>query len=113
VSLLAALAPAAVKELRALVAEVVREELGSVIPTGFGPAADGSSRALAGDDGAVPLLSVEELAEALGTAPRSIYGLVSEHGLPVYRLGRSLRFDVDAVRGWLDDRRTGYWPRTL
>jgi excisionase family DNA binding protein len=55
------------------------------------------------------LLSASELAEALGVSRRWIYLQVEEHSLPAYRLGRSLRFDPDAVYTWLESRRIGAW----
>ena len=55
------------------------------------------------------LLSASELAEALGVSLRWIYLKVEEHSLPAYRLGRSLRFDPDAVYAWLETKRIGAW----
>ena len=58
-----------------------------------------------------PLLSAEELAEALGKSRRWVYAQVEENGLPAYKLGRSLAFELAAVRAWLAGRRVGEWPR--
>jgi excisionase family DNA binding protein len=60
-----------------------------------------------------PLLSVAELAEALGMSTRWIYEQVERHQLPAYKLGRSLRFELAAVRAWLEARRIGDWPEEL
>jgi excisionase family DNA binding protein len=57
-----------------------------------------------------PLLSAEELAEALGMSRRWVYAQVEENGLPAYKLGRSLAFELSAVRAWLEQRRIGSWP---
>ncbi len=57
-----------------------------------------------------PLLTAEELAEALGFSRRQVYELVEQAGLPAYKLRRSLRFELSAVRGWLALRRVGEWP---
>jgi excisionase family DNA binding protein len=57
-----------------------------------------------------PLLSPAELALALGMSRRWVYEQVYRHGLPAYKLGRSLAFELSAVRGWLADRRIGQWP---
>jgi excisionase family DNA binding protein len=56
-----------------------------------------------------PLLTAEELAEAMGFTRRQVYELVEQSGLPAYKLGRSLRFELSAVRGWLARRRIGEW----
>jgi excisionase family DNA binding protein len=57
-----------------------------------------------------PLLDAQELADALGMTRRWVYGQVEENGLPAYKLGRSLAFELSAVRGWLAKRRVGNWP---
>jgi excisionase family DNA binding protein len=59
------------------------------------------------------LVDVDELADVLGVTRRSVYELTANHELPAYRLGRALRFDVDAVLAWLENRRTGDWSGTL
>jgi excisionase family DNA binding protein len=57
-----------------------------------------------------PLLSPAELAVALGMSRRWVYEQVYRHHLPAYKLGRSLAFELSAVRAWLADRRIGHWP---
>jgi excisionase family DNA binding protein len=57
-----------------------------------------------------PLLNPAELAVALGMSRRWVYEQVYRHGLPAYNLGRSLAFELSAVRAWLADRRIGQWP---
>lgn len=57
-----------------------------------------------------PLLSPAELAMALGMSRRWVYEQVYRHRLPAYKLGRSLAFELSAVRGWLAERRIGEWP---
>ena len=57
-----------------------------------------------------PLLSPAELALALGMSRRWVYEQVYRHGLPAYKLGRSLAFELAAVRAWLAARRIGQWP---
>jgi excisionase family DNA binding protein len=60
-----------------------------------------------------PLLSAQDLATALGMTRRWVYLQVEQNGLPAYKLGRSLAFEVSAVLAWLDARRVGEWtPRT-
>jgi excisionase family DNA binding protein len=57
-----------------------------------------------------PLLDAAELADALGMTRRWVYAQVEENGLPAYKLGRSLAFELAAVRAWLERRRVGDWP---
>lgn len=57
-----------------------------------------------------PLLDAQELADALGMTRRWVYAQVEENGLPAYKLGRSLAFELSAVRTWLSMRRVGDWP---
>jgi excisionase family DNA binding protein len=64
------------------------------------PAHDGHGR---------PLIGADELARRLGKDRRAVYRLVEDHGLPAYRLGRSLAFDPEAVDAWLGRRRVGDW----
>jgi excisionase family DNA binding protein len=56
-----------------------------------------------------PLLDAAALANVLGKTRRWVYEQVEENGLPAYKLGRSLAFEVSAVRAWLSRRRIGDW----
>jgi excisionase family DNA binding protein len=56
-----------------------------------------------------PLLDAQQLADALGMTRRWVYSQVDENGLPAYKLGRSLAFEISAVRAWLAQRRVGDW----
>lgn len=47
------------------------------------------------------LLTAREVAEALGLPKWRVYQLARDEGLPAVRLGRSLRFDADALAEWL------------
>jgi excisionase family DNA binding protein len=59
-----------------------------------------------------PLLDAQQLADALGMTRRWVYAQVEENGLPAYKLGRALAFELSAVHAWLDTRRIGEWtPR--
>jgi excisionase family DNA binding protein len=60
---------------------------------------------------AEPLLTAKQLAEALGFTRRQVYELVAGSGLPAYKLGRSLRFELSAVTAWLEKRRIGDWDQ--
>ncbi len=57
-----------------------------------------------------PLLDAQQLTDVLGMTRRWVYAQVEENGLPAYKLGRSLAFEVSAVRAWLATRRVGDWP---
>ncbi len=57
-----------------------------------------------------PLLDARQLAEALGMTRRWVYERVEQDGLPAYKIGRALVFEVSAVRAWLAGRRIGQWP---
>jgi excisionase family DNA binding protein len=57
----------------------------------------------------VRLVTAKELACLLHATPRWVYLQVETNDLPAYRLGRSLRFDLDAVEAWLDARKVGAW----
>ena len=44
------------------------------------------------------LLTVKQAAEFLQLKPRTIYGMVKENTIPYIRIGRSIRFDTDAIK---------------
>jgi len=47
------------------------------------------------------ILTITEVAERLRMHPVSVYRLVKEAKLPVFRIGRLLRFDADEVEKWI------------
>ena len=51
--------------------------------------------------------TVKKLAERLLVKPLTIYRLVDQGKLPAVRIGRSIRFDPDAVDAFLDSVRVG------
>lgn len=53
------------------------------------------------------LISVAQLAERLGERKLRIYELCQQGMIPHVRIGRSVRFDPDAVREWIDAGGTG------
>jgi len=53
------------------------------------------------------LLKTPEMMDWLRVSRHELGRLIAEDGLPVIKLGyRTLRFDPDAVRGWLDKRQS-------
>ncbi len=48
------------------------------------------------------ILTITEVAERLGMHPVTVYRLVKEARLPVFRIGRMLRFDADEVEKWIE-----------
>jgi len=51
--------------------------------------------------------TVKTLAERLAVKPLTIYRLVDQGKLPAVRIGRSIRFDPDAIAAFLDSVRVG------
>jgi len=51
--------------------------------------------------------TVKKLAERLAVQPLTIYRLVEQGKLPAVRIGRSIRFDPDAVAAFLNSVRVG------
>jgi excisionase family DNA binding protein len=51
------------------------------------------------------LLTARQVAELLAISERSVWTLTHSGSLPAIRIGRSVRYPVDALRAWLDGRR--------
>lgn len=51
--------------------------------------------------------TVKTLAEKLAVTPITIYRLVDQGKLPAVRIGKSIRFDPDAIANFLDAVRVG------
>lgn len=49
------------------------------------------------------LIDIPQLAEHLGTTERHIRELVYRRDIPYVKVGRLVRFDVDAVAKWITD----------
>lgn len=47
-----------------------------------------------------PLLTVEQVAARLSIPVKAVYDLTYEHGLPVRRIGRRVRFDQAELEAW-------------
>jgi excisionase family DNA binding protein len=63
------------------------------------------------------ILTIDELAAWLRISRRSVYELTSERGrstskhpLPIFRIGKSLRFIRADVQTWIDRNRTEHQP---
>lgn len=51
------------------------------------------------------LLSITEIADALGVEVRHVRRLVHERRIPFIKWGHLLRFDPEEIRGWIDHHR--------
>lgn len=51
------------------------------------------------------LMSISEVADALGVEVRHVRRLVLERRIPYIKWGRLLRFDPDDVTAWIDQNR--------
>lgn len=49
-------------------------------------------------------LTVDDIAEFLNLAKKTIYAMSSSRRIPSFRVGAVLRFDPAAVADWIDDR---------
>lgn len=50
------------------------------------------------------IVTIEELSEYLGMPKGTLYHWVSQRRIPFVKLGRSTRFDITAIDGWLAGR---------
>ena len=50
------------------------------------------------------LMSVREVAEALGAHQQTVYSWVANGKLPHFRVGGRVKFDGKAIAEWLDQR---------
>ncbi|WP_040763776.1 helix-turn-helix domain-containing protein [Novipirellula maiorica] len=53
------------------------------------------------------LLSERDAAKWLATSPRTLWGLRSKGKIPVVRVGRLIRYDVDDLRNFVAANKTG------
>ncbi len=49
----------------------------------------------------VKLLKVKEVAKYLSMTEQAVYQLVHRNRIPVVRIGKSLRFDIDEINNWI------------
>ncbi len=53
------------------------------------------------------LLTPKQAAEALAISPRKLWGLTASGEIPHIRCGRCVRYPVDDLRRWIDNRKKG------
>lgn len=53
------------------------------------------------------LLTPPQAAEALAISPRKLWGMTASGEIPHVRLGRSVRYPVDELQRWINDRKKG------
>jgi len=59
------------------------------------------------------LIGIEAVAECLGVSVRHIRRLIAERRIPFVKIGHFVRFDPQAVLGWVDEHRVEVFdPRT-
>jgi excisionase family DNA binding protein len=51
------------------------------------------------------MLKVSELAEILNIAPTTIYHWVMNKEIPYYKIGTTVRFNLDDVMAWIEARK--------
>ena len=55
------------------------------------------------------LLSVEDLARALGKAPKTVRNMVARREIPFIRVGRGTLFRLESIEAWLVKKETKSW----
>ena len=53
------------------------------------------------------LLTPQQAAEALAISPRKLWGMTASGQIPHVRLGRSVRYSLDDLRAWIDEKKKG------
>lgn len=53
-------------------------------------------------------LSPKELSEYLGLAVGTIYHLVAQRKLPFHKFGKSVRFSMEQINKWVDERKVSF-----
>ena len=53
------------------------------------------------------LLTVKVAAEYLSMSEQALYQLVHRRSIPVVKIGRALRFDVDSLNNWIQEHLIG------
>ena len=53
------------------------------------------------------LLTPPQAAEALAISPRKLWGMTASGEIPHVRIGRSVRYQVDDLRDWIEANKKG------
>lgn len=56
------------------------------------------------------LLTIDQIAERLGTSTRHIRRLIAERRIPYLKVGKLVRFDPDEINCWLNESRVALRP---
>ncbi len=51
------------------------------------------------------LLTIDQLADHLGSSPRHLRRLIAERRIPYVKVGGLVRFDAEEIRSWIDANR--------
>lgn len=51
------------------------------------------------------MMDIHELARELRLSESGIYQMVSQKRIPFVRIGRSLRFDTDEIKKWIESKK--------
>jgi excisionase family DNA binding protein len=51
------------------------------------------------------LLTPREAAEVLRISERKLWGMTASGEIPSLRIGRSVRYDINDLRDWIDERK--------
>lgn len=53
------------------------------------------------------LMTADQAAASLAISPRKLWGLTQSGEIPHLRIGRSVRYDPDDLRSWIEQRKGG------
>lgn len=56
------------------------------------------------------MMDIKQLSQKLGISESGLYQWVSQRRIPFLKIGRSVRFDDDEIKKWLEERRVA--PRS-
>ena len=51
------------------------------------------------------VMDVHQLSKEIGISPGGIYHWVSQKKIPYIKIGRNVRFDIEAIREWLEKKK--------
>lgn len=53
------------------------------------------------------LLNAKQAAEALAISPRKLWGMTASGEIPHVRIDRAVRYPVDDLKRWIDEKKKG------